>query len=134
MLSDGQAIIGSISTTADKPIRVFDRERKEYRDVPFKLIRSARASVLWEREEREWHFKESGSDIKEYTGKTYPAREMQYTLTLMNGQTVAGDVVAPLYVTVDGKETTYVLHKRDKGEVGQTLKDLVYVKSVELEE
>jgi hypothetical protein len=87
--------------------------------------------VLWERDEKEWHFKESGSDIKEFNGKTYPNRETQYTFTLLNGQTLSGGVVEPLYLQTPDGPVLFALHKRDKGEVGQTLKQLVYVKSAE---
>jgi hypothetical protein len=133
LLSDGEKIRAAIATTRDKPIRVWIEQDKEYRDVPFDLIQSMQASVLWERDEKEWAFKESGSDIKVYSGKTYPARELQYTLTLLNGQTITGGVVAPIYVPTREGDKVYVLHKRQKGEVGQTLGQLVYVKSVQFE-
>jgi hypothetical protein len=132
-LSDGSTVKGKIATTAQKPIRIWDEKDKEYRDVPFALIRSIKAEVLWEREEKEWRFIDSGSDIKEFTGKTYPAREYHYTVTLIDGQTLSGGIVAPIYFKDDKEEKTYVLHKRQKGEVDQTLKDLVYVARVELD-
>lgn len=133
-LSDNEKIKGRLSTTLEKPIRVWDDQKKEYRDIPFQFIKTIEAKVLWEREEKEWKFRESGSDIKEYSGKTYPAREMQYTFTLTNGQTITGGVVAPVYLQTPNGDKTLVLHKRDKGEVGQTLKDLIYVKSVDFSE
>jgi hypothetical protein len=125
-MSDGSTVSGKIATTAEKPVRVWDENEKEYKDVPFSMIKSIEAEVLWERDEQEWHFKASGSDVKEYSGKTYPARETKYKLTLTNGESVEGGVVAPLFVG----DKTYVLHKRDKGDVGQTLSQLIYVKSV----
>jgi hypothetical protein len=71
--------------------------------------------------------------VKVYSGRTYPARETAYTFTLTDGTVITGGSVAPLYVTTDdGKTRTLVLHKRDKGDVGQTLKQLVYVARVEL--
>jgi len=131
LLSDGSTVRGKIATTAERPIRVWVEADKEYRDVPFEMIRTIEARVLWQSDEREWHFAASGSDVKEYSGKTYPARETSYTITLNDGTKVEGGVVAPLYVTgADGKTKTYVLHKRDKGEVGQKLEQLVYVKRV----
>jgi len=133
-LSNGEKIKGRFSTTYEQPIRVFDPERKEYRDIPFKLIKSLEAKVIWERDEKEWHFKESGSDIKEYSGKTYPARETTYTFTLANSQSISGSVAAPLYLEKDKGSTAFILHKRDKGEVGQTLKQLIYVMRVDFEE
>ncbi len=131
LLSDGTTIKGKIATTTDKPIRIWVEKEKDYEDVPFDQIASAQGKVLWERDEKEWNFKETGSDIKVYSGRTYPARQMQYAFTLTDGTIIEGDVVAPLYFTAsDGKTKTYVLYKRDKGEIGQGLKDRVYVKSV----
>jgi hypothetical protein len=89
---------------------------------------------VWEREEKEWHFKDSGSDIKEYSGKSYPARETQYKVTLLNDQTMTGGIVAPLYAITTTGDKLLVLYKRSKGEVGQTLKDLAYVKTVVFED
>jgi hypothetical protein len=133
-LSDGEKIKGRFSTTLDQPFRVFVVEKKEYQDVPFNQIKSIQAKVIWEHDEKEWHFRESGSDIKEYSGKTYPARETEYTFTLTNGETISGAVAGPLYLQTDGDDKTFILHKRDKGEVGQTLKKLVYVERVEFAE
>ncbi len=133
MLSDGKTLKGNAATTTDKPIRVWDETIKDYRDIPFGLIASAKANVLWERDEKEWQFKESGSDVKVYSGKTYPARETQYTFTLANGDKITGDVAAPIYMDTGKATRTFVLHKRDKGEPGQTLKDLLYVKQIEFD-
>ena len=133
-LSNGERIPGRISTTLGKPLRVWDEADKEYRDIPFTLVRALQAEVVWERDQKEWHFKESGSDIKEYTGKTYPARETRYKVTLVNGQTVTGGIVAPLHVETRSDPVTVVLHKRDKGATGETLDHLVYVKRVEFPE
>ena len=97
-LSNGEKIRGRLSHTAEKPVRVWMEAEKEYRDVPFKLIASFEAKVTSEYDEKEWHFKESGSDIKEFTGKSYPCRETSYTLTLVNGQTLTGGIVEPIYL------------------------------------
>ena len=130
-LSNGERIGGRLTHTANKPLRVWVEADQEYHDISFELIQHIEAKVLWERDEKEWHFKESGSDIKEYNGKTYPARQTQYTFTLLNGQTVCGDVVEPLYLQTPEGAVLFALHKRDKGDTGQTLKQLVYVTSVE---
>jgi len=133
-MSDGKMIKGKIATTADKPIRIWVEKEKDYEDVPIDQIASAEVTVLWERDEKEWNFKETGSDIKVYSGRTYPARQTQYSFTLTDGTIIKGDVVAPLYVTTDdGKTKTYVLYKRDKGEIGQKLTDRPYVKTVKFE-
>jgi hypothetical protein len=130
-LSNGTKISGRIATTTDKPIRIWVEKEKDYEDVPLDQIDTAEAEVVWERDEKEWNFKETGSDIKVYSGRTYPARQTRYKITLTDGTIIEGDVVAPLYITTDnGKTKTYVLYKRDKGEIGQKLADRPYVKSV----
>jgi hypothetical protein len=130
-LNDGTKLHGKIATTAEKPVRVWVEAQKAYQDFPIDMIASAEAVVDWERDEPEYNFKESGSDVKVFSGKTYPARETQYKLKMTDGTVVQGDTVAPFYVTTDdGKTHPFVLHKRDKGTVGQTLKQLLYVKSL----
>lgn len=130
LLSNGTRITGRIATTPDKPIRLWDEADQQYQDLPFALIQSIEASVVWERMEPEWRFAASGSDVKVFSGRTYPARLTRYRITLASGAVFDGGVVAPLIVTADGKTHTYVLHKRDKGETGQTLAQLVYVTRV----
>lgn len=132
-LSDGTIHRGVISTTPGKPLRFWDGSINEYRDVPLNQIRSMDAQIVWERDEPEWHFKESGSDTKEFTGKTYPARETEYSVLLHSGQRFVGGVVAPLYVDANGQQRQHVLYKRSKGPVGQPLSKLNYVLKVELE-
>jgi hypothetical protein len=133
-LSNGEKIHGHLSHTREKPVRVWIESQKEYRDIPFKLITSFSANATNEYDEKEWHFKESGSDIKEFTGKSYPVREMTYTLTLVNGQTVTGGVVEPIYLERREGPYTFSLLKRDKGNVGHTLKQLVYVTRIEFDD
>lgn len=130
-LSDGRVVEGAIATTRDKPVRVWDEVAGKYHDIPLELVRSMEAVVLWEREEPEWQFKESGSDIKVFTGRTYPARETAYVVTLRNDQQLRGTVTLPLTVTAADGSSRHFLHKRAKGEPGQTLRDLVYVRRVD---
>ena len=130
-LSDGRVLTGPLTTTPERPVRVWVEDDKTYHDLPLAMIRSIEAKVLWERDEKQWTFKATGSDEKIYSGKTYPARETAYTFTLDDGSAVTGAVVAPLYLRQpDGRDATFVLHKRDKGDIGQTIDQLVYVKTV----
>lgn len=130
-LSDGTTLAGDCWTTVGKPIRLWDDQRKQYVDLALEMIASMEAEVLWERDEAEWRFKTSGSDEKVYTGKSYPARETQYKLTLTNGDTLTGGIVAPIYLKQgDDPAKQFVLHKRAKGDLGQTLKQLAYIQSI----
>lgn len=133
ILSDGARLEGAISTTDGKPLRFWQEDLHKYADLPFAAIDRLDAVVVWEREEKEWHFVASGSDIKEYTGRSYPARETAYEAK-MGDQTIKGGIVAPIYIATDKGEQTFVLHKRDKGPLGGTLKDLIYIKSIEFKD
>jgi len=130
ILSDGRKIEGRLSTTPNQPLHVWIAGEKKFQDVPFSLIASIDVHVDWERQEKEWNFAASGSDVVEYSGKTYPLRMTEFTLTLKDGSTVTGATEGPIYVNdADGRHI-YIMHQRDKGTVGQTLGDLVYIKSV----
>ena len=132
-MSDGTRYRGTFTTTADQPLRIYDSTAKEYRDVPLGVVKTLEGHVVWERMEREWKFKATGSDEKEYTGQSYPARETEYTMTLANDQKITGAIDVPLYLERAEGEKLFVIHKRDRGSVGQTLKDLPYVERVEFE-
>jgi hypothetical protein len=131
-LSDGSKLSGEVSTTAGKPLRIYDEDAKQYVDVPIEKTASIKGSVVWERDEPEWQYKLSGSDEKIYSGKTYPARELRYSIQTTDGDKISGEVAAPIYLKQGDERKTFILHKRDKGEAGQTLKQLVYVQSLEL--
>jgi hypothetical protein len=131
-LSDGTIIKGRLSTTLRQPLHIWIEEQKKFIDVPFAQVKSIEAIVIWERQEKQWDFAESGRDTKIYSGKTYPNRQTNYAVTLTDGTTVSGAVAAPIYLDDDAGRHIYILHKRDKGELGQALSDLVYVKTVQL--
>ena len=66
-------------------------------------------------------------------GKKYPLVELEYAFTLVNGQTVEGGVVAPIYAVDDaGKKHALALYKKYKGKLDETLKDVAYIKTMEL--
>lgn len=133
--SDGSTFTGRATTTLDKPLRLWVPEQGEFVDIPYANVVSAEVEVLWERDDKEYQFLVSGSDIKTYTGRTYPSRETVYTLTLKDGRSLKGSIVAPFDVRRDnGEERLIVLHKRDKGPAGRTLSELVYVTKVELKD
>jgi hypothetical protein len=130
--SDGRKFPGDIFITRGADLKVFDRDKKQWRFVPLAAILSIETLVEWERLDDEWHFKTAGSPEKIYTGKKYPNRMYWYAITLRDQTKLDGDIEgAPLYVqATGGRPQLFVLHQRHKGEVGSELKDLLYVKSV----
>jgi len=131
-LSDGRLVAGRIYTTRGKYIKIYNlaREMNEY--VPVPAIKRIEVTVQWERMDKEWRFKEAGNPEKIYTGREYPVRMLEWRLVLRNDHEIVGHILGqPLYVSEGGRAERFILHQRDKGEMGQALKDLVYVKRVE---
>lgn len=134
-LSDGTKLQGDIYLTRDARLEIDDQAQKRKRSVPLEAVSRIDAVVLREWNEREWRFAENASDAKVYTGHTYPARELAYTLILNDGRTIRGPLTALVYVRPEGDEPKRViLHKRDKGPVGTDLKSLLYVRSIHFDE
>ena len=80
-----------------------------------------------------------------YTGKSYPARIYQHTLTLRDGRTLTGELAEIFYVqpladassgplgdTSRADARRFMINKRNKGENGKDLKSLKYVKVIKL--
>ena len=80
--------------------------------------------------EREWRFKETTSDEKVYTGRSYPAREYLHTITLADGRKITGPLSTIVYVqprqtgpAETGQDRPppeaerFLLNKRNKGEL-----------------
>jgi hypothetical protein len=133
ILSDGRKLPGYIWTPAGKEWRVYERASRQYRDIPFDVIRQIDAIVEWERMEDDWRWKEGGSDVKVLTGHKYPNRKTYFSFTLVDDRKVIGDIAQMAYVELAGHATQVTLHKRHEGRIGQTLADIPYVKQMILD-
>ncbi len=150
-LSDGLVLPGLISLTRDARLRIYDEKLERQREIPLRVVKEISCQVKKEWMERQWRFKETASNEKVYTGRSYPVREYLHTITLTDGRKITGPLSAIVYVrprsdekspsgknsdpSARGKEPEVqqlVLHKRDKGDIGQELKSLVYVKRIRL--
>ena len=121
-----------------------DKSEKRQREIPLRAVKEIECKVEKEWMEKEWRFKETALDEKYYTGRVYPARKYVYTITLKDGRKLTGPLAEIVYVKPfrelaagarsddDTEEIRFMLHKRDKGEPGTTLKALAYVKLVKL--
>lgn len=131
-LSSGRKVPGKICTTRGRRLKVFNLERGAYEFVPVAALDRIEAVVEWERVEREWRFKEAGNPEKVYSGREYPARKLAWRLTLRNGHVITGHILGqPLYVAREGEPERWLLHDRQKGDVGTTLDALLYIRRVE---
>jgi len=144
-LSDGSVRVGNVYMTLGKRLKIYDDQTKRQREIPLRAVGRIDCNVLKEWMEKEWRFKELALDQKYYTGRSYPAREHSHTVTLYDDRTIEGPLSEILYVQPfvydpskpmaykpDVEPQKIILHKRDKGEMGEDLKSLVYVKLVKL--
>jgi len=133
-LSDGTVRPGRIYLTRDARLKIFDARTERQREVPLTAIRRLDCTIDREWLEPEWRFKENANDEKILTGRSYPSREYLHAITLSDGRTLRGPLSALVYVAPEtgGEPEKFLLHKRDKGSVGTTLKSLVYVRSIRL--
>jgi hypothetical protein len=130
-LSSGLKVPGHIYTTRAKRLKIYNLEREIYEYVPVPALSEIEAVVEWARVDKQWRFKEAGSTEKVYTGKSYPVRMLAWRLRLRNGHEIVGHVLGqPLYVEHNERRERLILHKRQKGPLGDPLEDLVYVKGV----
>jgi hypothetical protein len=143
VLSDGTMHRGLIYLTREKPLQIYDAAMQRQREVPLEAVQKIECAVQQEWLEKQWRFKEGANDEKVYAGRAYPVREYVHTITLSDGRTIRGPLSVIVYVEpkaskggdrpMTSEPERFMLKKRDKGEPGQTLKSLVYVKRIELE-
>ena len=144
-MSAGSVHPGQIYLTRDKRIKIFDEKLKRQREIPLRVVKQIECNVDRQWTEREWRFKETTRSEKMYTGRTYPAREYMHTITLHDDRTITGKLSEVVYVqpyayTPTGpgvyrtrpKTERYLLHKRDKGNIGEELESFHYVKLIKL--
>lgn len=146
-MSDGSIHCGMIYLTRDKRLQINDEKMQRQREIPLNVIQQIECKVKREWMEKEWKFKELAKDEKMYTGRSYPAREYEHVVTLQDGRTIEGGLSGVVYLqpqiydpqrpneyrpAVEAQK--FLLHKRDKGEVGDELKSLKFVKLIKLGE
>ena len=132
-LSNGQEYKGSVYTTRDRRFRIFDIKDKIWRDMSLAAISTIDVAVEKEVMEKDWRWKEEGSDVKLYTGKEYPWKKYVMTITLLDGEKITGHMSGLIYVQTDKEVRKFEFHHpRERGETGQKLKDIVHIKKVEL--
>ena len=129
-LSDGRTLRGKVCIIRNR-VQIYDLSSQEKRLVSVKNIKRIQSRVQEEFMARQWFFKESGSDEKVYTGKKSPIRRFRTLITFHDGSTIRGNIMArTMYVETDEGRKRFQLLRKQEGEVGQKLSDLVHVKSV----
>jgi hypothetical protein len=144
-LSDGTVYPGQIFLTRDHRLSIFNAKEERLRQIPLQAICRIDCKVVKEWMEKEWRFKENANDQKVFTGRAYPVREYVHIITLTSGRKIEGPLAGIVYVQPltpaspsKGERDTgegdppqrFLLHKRDKGELGTELRSLTYVRSI----
>jgi len=143
-MSDGTVYSGNVYMTRDKRLKLEQNNEKQ-REIPLRVVAQIDCRVVKQWMEKEWKFKELANDEKMFTGRSYPARIYEHTLTLRDGRTLTGNLAEILYVQPLADASSgplgdaskleprrLILNKRSKGENGQDLNSLKYVKLVKL--
>lgn len=131
-LSDGKQLPGWLCTTRDKDWEVWIEAENRWRRIPFVNLLSIAAVVAEEEMVQEWRWKETGVPERVYTGREYPTRRFLWKFRLIDGSEITGAVKGqPVWAELDGKKSgPFILAERSKGEMGQKLTDLVYIKRI----
>ncbi len=145
--SDGKVEVGRMYLTRDTRLKMFDESLQRQREIPLRVVKQIECHVKKEWMEKEWRFKELALDEKYYTGRSYPAREYKHTITLQDGRKITGPLSGIVYLKPGAtkppepgeyrphvKALRFLLHKREKGEIGGDLKSLTYTKLIKLGE
>jgi hypothetical protein len=135
-LSDGTVHPGKLYLTRDLRLKIYDQQLKRQREVPLRVVASIECEVDKQWMEKEWRFKANADNEKVYTGRSYPARQYTHTITLADGRKITGSLSGIVYVDPygGGKKVRFLLHKRQKGDWGSSLDQLVYVQKIQLGE
>lgn len=146
-LSDGRIIAGKIFMTRDKRVKIYDQQIQRQREIPLDRIKEIECVVVSEKMEKEYRFRETAADVKEYTGRTYPTREYLHRVTLADGRTLEGPLSEVIYIQPEvtrpsssaasqqaDEPLRFILYKTHKGPPGTDLKSLVFVKRIALGE
>lgn len=132
-LSNGKSFPGQITLTLGEKLEIFVEKAKRFESFALNELARIEVSVEHETQEKEWRWKEGGSDEKVFTGRTYVDRKYLMKLTLADGKAVVSGHVkgAPIFVKgVDGKNLRFILRHDQAGEMGQKPEEVVYVKAI----
>ena len=136
--SDGTVAEGRLVFTPGGRLHVTDPATGRGRDADPADLAAIRFRVEGESLERPYTFTTPGRDEKTYGAGRYPLRNLLATLVWRSGERAEGHLKTTVVRVVgpekagaeDPDERRIVLRRQWKGDVGQTLDDLVYAREV----
>ncbi len=133
-LSDGTEAAGEIRFANDQILLHEPGSGQRY-SIRLAEVRTIESVVDEQRMEEKWIFRESGLDDKVYLGQFYPVRYYLTHVTFHDGRRLSGHILpATLYVHAEGARRRFILRRKQEGEVGEGLNELVFVRSIALGE
>lgn len=132
--SDGRQAWMTISARPGLALQILPTGAGKRVKVPWEDVLALRLEPEKEGMEEVWRWKEGGSDEKIKTGKSYPWRQYTVVVATADGREIKGRLAAGFALTAisEGATEQLVISPRHKGEMGQKLADLVYVKEITL--
>lgn len=123
--SDGDAWDGRLQLSGQGDLRFHDGQRL------WQWRLDQLVSLDWhpatQRLERAWRFLEVGQTAREETGEPYPTLELDCTVTLADGRTLAGHLLTTVFYLEQGAETRKIVVRRKlRGEPGEAPSDVRY--------
>ena len=130
--SDGGVFRGRLYLTRDKRLELYADAEKKWHQLKLEDLAALRWEVEFEQEEREWRWKENGSDEKVYTGRKKVDRRYRTVAKRKDGTEIRGHIRGTvIYVKPEkGEERRFFLYWNQPADFDQKPEDLVYVKEV----
>lgn len=130
-LSNGERHEGIFSMTPGRRLEIF--ETRAARRLHLDPAEIARVSVTPDVEtmEQAWMFKEESDHTKILLPWKYPLRRLRTEVTVVSGETFQGRVVGCVFFLENEEDRRrFILTADQKGEKGQALEDLPYVRQI----
>jgi len=132
-LSNGERHEGIFSLTEGRRLEIFDGRASRRLRLDSSEIARVSATPEEEKMEQAWMFREESDHARILLPWKYPLRRLRTEVTVVSGDTFQGRVVGCVFYLENGDERRrFLLTSDQKGEKGQTLEDLTYVKQIVL--
>lgn len=130
--SNGHQAWATVSARPGLTLLILPEGAEKRVKVPWEDVLTLRLEPEKEGMEEVWRWKAGGSDEKIKTGESYPWRQYTIFVATADGREIKGRLAAgfALDATSEGATEQLVISPRHKGEAGQQLADLVYVKEI----
>jgi hypothetical protein len=130
--SNGDAFAGRIYLTRDKRLELYSDKDKKWYKLKLKDLASIRWDVEFEKQEREWRWKDSGSDVKVYTGRKKIDRRYKTVAVKKDGTSIEGHLRGTVvYVESSSVKRKYFLYWNHPASFDQKPEDLIYTRRID---